>query len=158
LQADPGQPRHRLAGPGLVLGDHHDRPIGRHEDARPGSELATEADVEGSGQGAGAGGRGPPHVERDRPAGGPPPPPPPREAGAPGRPPATSGRPTSPMKSVSPVRTILGWRETAVSTTRTETLSGVWPGVSRNRNTTWPRRISSPSRTARWGKAAPARA
>ena len=34
-------------------------------------------------------------------------------------------------------------------------LSGVWPGVARNRRRTLPRRISSPSRTARCGKRGP---
>ena len=72
------------------------------------------------------------------------------------RPPARSGRPTSPMNSVSPVRTIFGSGDDAVSTTRMETLSSVCPGVSRKRSTTLPKRISSPSRTARWGMAAPA--
>ena len=70
--------------------------------------------------------------------------------------PARSGRPTSPMKSVSPVSTIFGAGPSAVSITRREMLSGVWPGVSSTRRTTWPTRISSPSRTARCGKLASA--
>ena len=37
------------------------------------------------------------------------------------------------------------------SSTRIEMLSGVCPGVARTRSTRLPSRISSPSRTARWG-------
>jgi hypothetical protein len=71
---------------------------------------------------------------------------------------ARSGRPTSPMNSVSPVSTSRGCADPAVSVTTTHRLSGVWPGVSRKRSRTRPSCSSSPSRTARWGNSAPAAA
>ena len=65
--------------------------------------------------------------------------------------PARSGRPTSPMNKVSPVRTLCGSSETSVSDTSTQMPSGVWPGVSSTRSLTWPINNSSPFLTARCG-------
>ena len=64
--------------------------------------------------------------------------------------PTRSGRPTSPMNSVSPVSSFAGAPGSAPSDTSTHRLSGVCPGVSRKRRVTRPRRSSSPSWAGRW--------
>ena len=55
-----------------------------------------------------------------------------------------SGRPTSPMKRVSPVKTARGWCVMGSRATRL-TPSSVWPGVARTRRLVWPRGMESPS-------------
>ena len=55
------------------------------------------------------------------------------------------------MNNVSPVSTAQGFSPRSRSVTTTETLSTVWPGVSRKRRITRPKRISSPSCTATCG-------
>ena len=69
--------------------------------------------------------------------------------------PARSGRPTSPMKSVSPVSTATGSEPRSASCTTMLTLSGVCPGVWRNSRRQRPNAMVSPSRTARCGNVAP---